>query len=292
MKQVQFNFKGLICPVFTAFTDDKTLSINVTVIDKYAQWLKQKGVNAVLVNSTTGEGMCLRVDERKRLTEEWLKVCRKYQMLCVAQIGGASIADVTDLAEHAEKTGVDACICLADLFFRPKSEEDLVHYIKNVAQHCPTRPVLYYHIPVLTGIRLPMDRFCDLAEKEIPNFCGMLYASGNLAEYTRCIQQGRVLLLGYGTILCGALVQGMESACLTSLNISPETVLEIVENIHNNRLHEAMTAQVKLNKRILEITGRSGDYVSAMKTAFNESNNGIKLGPCRKPTINITTQMH
>lgn len=115
--------------------------------------LKQQGCNAVLVNCAIGEGQCLRVEERKRVCEEWLKVCRKHQLLCLVQIGSACIADTCDLAEHAEKIGVDACICLPDLMYRPRCEEDLVQYLKDVAQCCPSRPLLYCHMPRLTRVR-------------------------------------------------------------------------------------------------------------------------------------------
>lgn len=67
--------------------------------------MKQKNITGILVNGTTGEGVCLRVDERKRLAEEWLKVCRKYGFVCMVHIGGTVVADVYDLAEHAEKIG-------------------------------------------------------------------------------------------------------------------------------------------------------------------------------------------
>lgn len=152
MKSVQFNFKGLMCPVFTPFTDDKKRNINYDVIDKYAQFLKQKGVAAVFVNSSTGEGTTLRTEERKRIVEEWFKATRKYQLYCVVQIGGTSIADMYDLAEHAEKLGVDAVFTLPDLFFKPTSEEDLVYYLKDLAQYCPTRPLFYSHIPIYTNV--------------------------------------------------------------------------------------------------------------------------------------------
>lgn len=115
--------------------------------------LKQKGVTAILVNSAIGEGTCLRVDERKRMAEEWLKVCRKHELMCMVQIGGCCVADVYDLAEHAEHIKVDACICLPDLMYRPRCEEDLVQYLKDVGQYCPTRPLLYCHIPILTKVK-------------------------------------------------------------------------------------------------------------------------------------------
>lgn len=127
-------------------------TIQYNVIDKYAGWLKHHGIKGVLVNGTTGEGVCQRIDERKRNFEEWLTTCRKYDMKCMVQIGGTAVSSVYDLAEHAEEKQADAVLCLPDLFFKPTCEEDLVDYLKKVAEYCPTRPFFYYHIPSFTKV--------------------------------------------------------------------------------------------------------------------------------------------
>lgn len=127
-------------------------TVNYDVIDKYCQYLKSKGIQGVLVNGVTGEGTCLRIDERKRLAEEWLKVCRKYGLNMTLCIGGCDIDDVYHLCEHAEKLGVDCIVLMPDLFYKPRIEEDLVEYCKNVCKYCPTRPIYYYHIPEYTSV--------------------------------------------------------------------------------------------------------------------------------------------
>lgn len=134
-------------------------TINYDVIDKYAYWLKQKGIKGVLVNGTVSEGTTLRIDERKRITEEWWKVCRKYDLILMVQIGGTSIADVYELAEHAEKIGVSAVLVLPDLFFRPVVEDDLVEYLRDISKYCPTRPLYYYHIPIYTHVKCKFHFF-------------------------------------------------------------------------------------------------------------------------------------
>lgn len=126
--------------------------MNYSTIDQYCNYLKTKGVNGVLVNGTSGEGTCLRLEERKRLAEEWLAACRKYGVTMMLQIGGCDIFGVFELAQHAEKIGVDCVLTLPDLFFKPRIEEDLVSYIKSITLHCPTRPFYYYHIPRMSGV--------------------------------------------------------------------------------------------------------------------------------------------
>lgn len=55
-------------------------------------------------------------------------------------------------AIHAESIKVDSVLCLPELYFKPKTEEELVKYLKDIAQFCPTTPVLYYHIPWMSGV--------------------------------------------------------------------------------------------------------------------------------------------
>lgn len=133
-------------------------TIDFDVIEKYALLLKTKGMHGVMVNGFTGEGMTLRVDERKRLAEEWFRVTRKHQLKMLLNVGGTSIAEVYELTEHAEKTGVDAILVLPDLFYRPTVEEDLVLYLRDVAKYAPTTPVLYYHIPAMTTVHCKCNK--------------------------------------------------------------------------------------------------------------------------------------
>lgn len=126
--------------------------MNYDIIDEYCKLLKTKGVNGALINGTSGEGSCLRLDERKRLAELWQVACKKYGVTLMVQIGGCDILSVFELAKHAESIGVDCILCLPDLFFKPKIEEDLVSYIKSIVPFCPNTPFYYYHIPRMSGV--------------------------------------------------------------------------------------------------------------------------------------------
>lgn len=109
-------------------------------------------MHGVFVNATTGEGTTLRMEERKLLAEEWLRVCRKLGLNMMLAIGGVGIADTIELVEHAEKIGVDAIILMPDLFYKPKIEEDLVDYVKEIAKYTKNLSIYYFHIPEHTGV--------------------------------------------------------------------------------------------------------------------------------------------
>jgi len=283
MKSTKFYFKGLMSPVFTPFFTDDKQHIDYNIIEGYAQWLKHQGIKGVLVNGTVSEGTNLSTDERKRVTEEWWKVCKKNDLVLMSQIGGTSVTEVYELADHAEKFKIDAVLCLPDLFFRPAVEEELVEYFMDIYKRCPTRPLYYYHIPQFSNVRLNLARFCDLAEEHIPTFCGIEYANGDLAEGVTVLKEGRNVLLGSDTVLVAGLTLGFDAAILTTLNICPEYAVNIYDFVNNNKLREAREAQVKLTKRIFDITKRGQlDWNEAMKTEFNKVNKPFQCGPWRK----------
>lgn len=275
-------------------------------------------MHGVMVNGMTGEGMTLRVEERKRLTEEWFKVTRKHQLTMLLNIGGTNIADVYDMAEHAEKLGVDGILVLPDLFFRPVVEEDLLSYIRDVSKYAPSIPILYYHIPFMTNIRckylntnvfdcfcfffvenllviliqiliflwrntVQMSRFYDLAEKEISNFGGIYYADGNLDTAAETWKAGREVIMAMGTVMLGTLATGFDAVSMTVMNIVPEWIVELHDHVLNYRWKEAAVVQGKIIKRVRDIWTNDEDLIVKMKMEFNKLNTGFKLGPTRKP---------
>jgi N-acetylneuraminate lyase len=138
--------------VFTPFNNDAKRTINYDVIDKYAQTLKSAGMDGVYVNSFTGEGLTLTVEERKKLSEKWFEFGRKYELKVVVNIGGLPLPYVYELAQHAEQFKFDAVMVLPDMYYKPRTAEDLVYYLKDVQKYMPTRPFFYYHIPKMTEV--------------------------------------------------------------------------------------------------------------------------------------------
>ena len=283
-------------------------TVNYDLVDKYAQLLKQKNVQGVLVNSASGEGTTLRVEERKRMAEEWLKAARKYQLNIMVHIGSTNIAEVYEMAEHSEKIGVDAILVLPELLFRPRTEEDLVEYLRDISKYAPTRPLFYYHIPELTQVRckyslevwldepvtnLPrsfsvlvsMVRLWDLVERDVQTFAGILYAHHDLDEATALWKRNRYVILWADNILNAALSLGFEAFTSTVMNVLPERFIEVIENHRSNKLPEAMMAQEKFSKQIYDIYRRGSDWIQVWKQEFNKVH--FKLGALRKPQFNV-----
>lgn len=246
-----------MAPTFTPF-DDK-LKINYDAIEPYAKLLKSKGISAILVNGTSGEGMLLSVEERKQVTLKWSEVCNKLEILLMVQISGCPFPDAVELAKQAALLKVDGVLCLPELYFKPKTIESLVEYLSDIAVYCPDVPLYYYHIPMFTQVDLPMGNFMKLARKEIPSFTGIKFTSGDLEKGIQCLPHGQVFL-GSDTILTGAVALGFTNAIMTSLNINPEISLKIISLMEQGKVVEAREQQNILNQ-FVEATLKDGKII-------------------------------
>ncbi|KAF5308160.1 hypothetical protein FQR65_LT06340 [Abscondita terminalis] len=282
-------YQGLIAPVFTPFHNDPTL--NLEALPAYAQYLIDAGISGVLVNGTTGEGMSMSVEERKLVTEVWSQLCVQAQLHLMVQVGGASLPDVLELAQHAEQVGANSILCLPELFHKPSTCEDLIRYLQIVAQAVPNTPLFYYHIPSLTGVNLHMGEFLKKIYGHISTFSGIKFTSTVLDEGYAAVtaNDGKYsVFLGADTVMAGAYALGFDSAIATTLNIFPQYGQQILQSIKDGNIGDAQSKQGDLNAAIAIIT-KNGTWVPTMKTAMNLLTS-LNVGPTREPLKSLTAE--
>uniref|UniRef100_A0A023F7H9 N-acetylneuraminate lyase n=1 Tax=Triatoma infestans TaxID=30076 RepID=A0A023F7H9_TRIIF len=282
---LKYNFRGLMAPVFTPFTD--SLDVNYSIIPQYANYLEKHGVQGILVNGTVGEGVSQNVKERKLVTEEWVKAIENTKQSLMVQIGGASLTDIIGMAKHAEKLKVDALLCLPELFFKPKTSRELTDYLKLISKAAPETPLLYYHIPSFTDVNIDMEEFIALACREVPTFAGIKFTHTDLEEGSRCLKVSNdretAVFLGADQLLSAATMLGFDSAIATTLNLWPELLNEIQSNVKSGKIQEAMDGQNELSQKILCIT-RHGNWVPTMKAAMTLISS-LDVGRTRPPLL-------
>ena len=67
--------EGMVAATFTPM--DENGDVNLSVIDKYADWIASTPVKGVFVCGTTGEFSSLTIDERKAVLEKWVASAAK-----------------------------------------------------------------------------------------------------------------------------------------------------------------------------------------------------------------------
>lgn len=280
-----FRLRGLVAATHTPLHADG--SLNLPLVEKQAEVLKAQGVLGVFISGSTGEGVSLTSAERRKMTEAWVEPAARHGLKLVVHVGHTSSAEAAELAAHAAACGVDAVSAMAPFYFKPSNARSLVDWLKPLADACPAIPFYFYDIPSMTGVRLNLLDFVELASKEIPNFNGIKYTSDDMVQLQDLLhfQNGRLdVLFGTDEALLSALVLGVKGGVGSSYNFAARHYLKIIEAFQNGQLELAQTLQLQ-SVHLIRAVARHG-YLPSAKRLMGVY--GCDCGPVRPPLANLS----
>jgi len=278
--------QGIIAAPFTPMHKDG--SINSNPIEEYAVFLKSNKISGAFINGTTGEGISLTIDERKKIAEEWVKTATD-DFRIIVHVGGPSLEACKRLTKHAKENGAHAIALMGPNFFKPATVDLLIEFISEVAGLVPDLPFFYYHIPSMSEVYLPIPELLSKVSVKIPNFAGIKFSHYDLMEFNQCllIENGKFnMLYGYDeTLLCG-LVLGAEAAVGSTYNYFSPVYHKLWEAFNNGDLEKARKMQ-QLSVKLAVILDKYGGGVVCGKAIMNLL--GVNCGPCRLPLGNLSS---
>lgn len=272
---------GLLAAVHTPFQPNGEL--NAAAIAHQAALLRKQGVLGAFVCGTTGEGPSLSSAERMAVAEAWKTALPDGRL--VLNVGHNSLTEARELARHALSVEADAIAVHPPCYFRPQSVGVLADCVASVAEHAPHLPLYYYHIPSLTGVRLPMDRFLARASERVPTLCGLKFSDPDLAQLAACLEPGSFdILYGVDEMLLGALATGVTGAIGSTYNFAAGHFLRLIHAFQNGDMRRARQLS-KLSVKLVDILQVHG-IIAAGKAAMKLC--GVDLGPVRAPLQQVT----
>lgn len=274
---------GLNTAVVTPMFDDG--SINYDAIDGYAEFIIAQGLTGVFVNGSSGEGLLLSTEERKKVLRKWMRYSDRLNIL--VHVGHTSYVEACELARDAGALGARAISAMGPCFMQPKSLEDLISFNARVAAAAPDTPYYYYHIPVRAGVNFDMTKFLSQGAERIPNLSGLKYTSQDTFMEFKCIrlQDGRFdILHGHDETFFLGLAMGAQSCIGTSLNVNAPLFRKIAEVFRAGDLAKAAELQEQANKAV-ELMCRY-NTIAGIKEMLTLS--GVQAGPCRLPNGALT----
>ena len=269
----------LVAAAYTPLTPDG--EINLAAVDSHAEMLVGQGVAGVFVNGTTGEGTLLTGAERQALAQRWVDVVGG-QLDVLIHVGHASVREAAELARHAQRIGADGIAAIPPFFHRPQTVQDLVEVSRQIAAGAPGLPFLYYHMPVMTGVTVPMAAYLSAAGEAVPTFAGIKYTSEDLREFSHCLELagGKYqMLFGRDEILLAGLAMGARGAVGSSYCFAAGPFTEIAAAYARGDLATAQATQADA-RRLIDIGLGYGGH-PAFKTMLRWA--GVDCGPCRSP---------
>lgn len=280
------HLQGLIAAPFTPMHPDG--SLHLEIIPAYYNLLKANGNTGAFICGSTGEGVSLTVEEKKRVAEAWAAATKgdaDFKIITLA--GGSCLQDAKDLAQHAQSVGLYAVSFTSPFYFKPSSVHVLAECCKAVADAAPELPFYYYHIPVLTGVGFQMIDLLAEVENKIPNFIGIKYTHEDFMDYLTCLQfkNGRYdMLWGRDENLLSALVLGAKGGVGSTYNYATPLYTALIEAYNQGNLETARHLQQQ-SIDIIRLLGKYGGIATGkayMKLI------GLDCGEFRLPVRNMS----
>jgi N-acetylneuraminate lyase len=278
--------EGLVAAPFTPM--EPSGGLLTERIPAYYDLLEKNGVAGAFINGSTGEGVSLTFAEKRRVAESWMKRARERQSLRIINlVGGTSYAECIDQARFSESIGTDAIAILGPYYFKPSNTGVLAEFVARIAESVPRMPVYYYHIPILTGVNLPMARFLREAAPMVPNLAGIKFTHEDFMDFMLCLrfQDGQYdMLWGRDENILSALVLGARGAVGSTYNYAAPLYLRLIRAFDEGDLATARDLQMA-SINLISLLGKYGGMATGkayMKYI------GFDCGPFRLPIKNLS----
>jgi N-acetylneuraminate lyase len=283
-------YNGLVAAPFTPM--DNNGNLNLEMIPEYYSFLEKNGIVGAFINGTTGEGVSLTMKEKQVHASKWAECLKNGgKMRIINLVGGTSYNECIENAVFSAEAGLSAVALLAPYYFKPSDETQLAEFIARTGESVPDTPVYFYHMPLYTGVSMPMIGFMNKISAMLPNFAGIKYTQENFMDFMSCLNydNGKYdLLWGRDECVLSALVAGCKGVVGSTYNYAAPLYHALIKAFNNGKLEEARKLQQKSIDMIALIDKYGG--IAAGKAFMKYI--GMDCGKFRSPVKNMTDKMY
>jgi dihydrodipicolinate synthase/N-acetylneuraminate lyase len=195
------------------------------------------GIDGVLACGTTGEGVLLSADERRRVTEAILTV-RPDGFQVAVQAGAQTTRDTVALAAHAREVGADAVAVIAPPYF-PLGPREVFDHLRSAAGACDPVPFYVYEFAARSGYAVPVE-VVEQLRRDRPNVVGMKVSDRPFDAIEPYLLDGLDVFIGSEPLVRAGMERGAIGAVSGLANAWPEVVASLVHD-HSPEAHLRVT---------------------------------------------------
>jgi dihydrodipicolinate synthase/N-acetylneuraminate lyase len=227
---------GAIAAVITPLRDGgRTLDLDS--VPGLVRFLADGGIDGVLACGTTGEGVLLSVDERRRVAQAFA-AARPAGFQLAVHAGAQSTGDTVALAAHAREIGADAVAVIAPPYF-PLGPLELFEHFRAAANACDPVPFYLYEFAVRSGYAIPVDVVRRL-QREQANVVGMKVSDRPFDAVEPYLLDGMDVFIGSEPIVRAGMERGAVGAVSGLAAAWPDVVAALVHE-HSPEAHLRVT---------------------------------------------------
>ena len=257
------SIKGIITALASPFKEGKwdALSFNQLLESQKAQ-----GIDALVINGTTGESPCLSTEE---VRDKAFEPAKKFfpNLPLILGVGGNHTAQVLKNIHQAKDMGADAVLAVVPYYNKPP-QRGLVKHFSFLAEK-GDRPIILYNVPARTGVGLSLESVLELSQKE--NIIGIKEATGDIDFGKKIIKNTDDSFI---------VLSGDDETALELCAEGAKGVVSVVSHIIGDKMKQSLQkikAEPSLEKKKKIAEEFKTKHQSLLKSVYQESNPiGIK----------------
>lgn len=188
-------------------------------------FLAGNGLDGIFALGTTGEGLLLSVDERRRAAGLFLEASAG-RLSVVVHCGAQTTADSVALAADAAAQGADAVAAVAPPYY-PFDEDELTRHFAEVARACAPTPFFLYEIAARSGYAIPLTVVARVRE-DATNLAGLKVSDTPFERVEPYLVEGLDVFVGSEPLAGKALARGAAGVVSGLATAFPEVVASLV----------------------------------------------------------------
>lgn len=167
-------FEGSAVALVLPMLDDG--SIDYDGFKRQIQRMIDGGVQALLVNGTTGETPTISIEEEFELTKITIEMAKGTGIKVIAGAGSNDTETALKKAKFNKEAGADAILVVTP-YYNKTSQRGLIEHYTYIADRVDI-PMIVYNVPGRTGMNIAVDTVVELAKHK--NIQAMKDATDNI----------------------------------------------------------------------------------------------------------------
>jgi dihydrodipicolinate synthase/N-acetylneuraminate lyase len=255
--------RPLIVAAVTPLRDGGT-GIDEDAIGPYSAFLESHGADGAFVCGTTGEGILLTLEERRRVARAFRAELRG---VLIVHAGAQTTADTVSLAADAAELGADAVAVIPPPYF-PLDDDALAAHFVAAAGACAPLPFYCYAFTARSGYPLPIEVIRRLAD-EVDNLAGLKVSESPFERVAPYLELGLPVLIGNEPLIAAGVAGGAIGTVSGMAAAFPDVVRSAL-----GAADEPAMARLRELRGAMEAAGQ---FISAAKVVLGQR--GVAVRP-------------
>jgi len=218
--------RGALAAAVTPLSDGGS-RLDEPAFEPLVAFLAAGGLDGLLALGTTGEGIMLTADERRRAAERFIGAAPQGFAVAI-HCGAQTTAETTELAQHAAEAGADAVAVIAPPYFAFDTTSLLRHFTA-AATACAPIPFYVYEFAARSGYAIPLPVIEGLRERA-PNLRGLKVSDAPFAAIEPYLVPGLDVFVGLEPLVLEGMRRGAAGAVSGLATACPEIVAALVHD--------------------------------------------------------------